>query len=441
MLLFYTSHITNRINYIMQYVFEEKLGLAYRLTSNADEYANDSSHIKIAYSPEYINEGLYFYAYPLLFENDIKEIELHTGNYKNIVTLFEHDKKSALNFDVFAAAFYLLSRYEEYLDKPKDKHGNYDFHNSILHQQNLLDTPVVEQWIEALKETLLQYFPSIQFKNSKAKFVLSFDVDVAYAYKHKGFARTIGALAQRIVLFRIGEAKQQLSTLLNKQEDIFDTYHYIFTSIQNKKPVFFFDMGDHGEFDKNPSYQNKYFRVLIKDISTKAIVGVHPSYTSNTSKELVTTEKNKLENITGKPVTKSRQHYLKLKLPQTYVTLINNHIDEDFTPGYSGMYGYRAGTCNSFLFFNLQENKSTNLRIYPFAYMDVTLNNYLNLDIEASKKIVSKLIEDVVRYKGIFIPLWHNSTLCDCGEWKGWREVFEHTLQEIDNNSLENLFA
>jgi hypothetical protein len=126
-------------------------------------------------------------------------------------------------------------------------------------------------------------------------------------------------------------------------------------------------------------------------------------------------------------------------LPVTYINLINNNIHEDFTIGYSAMYGFRAGTCNSFLFFNLEDNTATNLRLYPFAYMDVTLNNYLNLDINASKKIISKLIDDTIKYKGIFIPLWHNSTLCDYGEWKGWRKVFEHTLQEIDNKRLKNL--
>lgn len=440
MLLIYTPHITNRIHYIMHYVFEERFGLAYKLTSNMDEYVNETSPFKIAYSPEYIQEGMYFFACSLLFESDIKQVELHTGNYNGVSTLLQHDKKSVLQFDVFAATFYLLSRYEEHLGKPTDKHGNYDHRNSILNLLNLLDTPIIEQWMEILKDELLKNFPSLQFKTHVAKFVLSFDVDVAYAYKYKGFIRTTGGLIQKISLLRFKEAFRQLQTVFNRQQDTFDTYNYIFNSIQDNKPVFFFDMGDHGKFDKNPSYQNKYFRALIRNISTKAIIGVHPSYASNTKKELVGKEINKLETITGKAITKSRQHYLKLKLPDTYSTLISNNIQEDFTPGYSGMYGYRAGTCNSFLFFNLAQNQPTNLRLYPFAYMDVTLNNYLNLSIEDSKKIISKLIRDIVTYKGIFIPLWHNSTLCDCNEWKGWRSVFEHTLQEIDKNRLENLF-
>ena len=92
------------------------------------------------------------------------------------------------------------------------------------------------------------------------------------------------------------------------------------------------------------------------------------------------------------------------------------------------------------MFFDLLKNESTALRLYPFAYMDVTLNNYLKQSVEEAKKTVSKLVEIIYRYDGIFIPLWHNSTLCNCFEWKGWREVFEHTLKEIDDKNMKNLF-
>jgi hypothetical protein len=200
-------------------------------------------------------------------------------------------------------------------------------------------------------------------------------------------------------------------------------------------------MGLYGKFDKNPSFRNRQFKQLIKKISEKAVIGLHPSYASNRNKNLIAIEKNKLEQITKKEVAASRQHYLKLKLPATYNSLIDNNINEDFTMGYAAAYGFRAGTCNSFLFFDLVKNESTGLRLYPFAYMDGTLNNYLKLGIAEAKEVVSGLIDVIYQYKGLFIPLWHNSTLCDCAEWKGWREVFEHTLKEIDNKNLEPLFT
>jgi hypothetical protein len=438
--MIYTLHITNRIKYIMQYVFEERLGIEYSITNDKQVYKSAATSLKISYTNESCDEGLYFYAVPLLFEKGIQQIQLNEKFVKGAAILFAHDKNAALTFDAFAAIFYLLSRYEEYLNDPRDKHGNYDYTNSILYKLNVLDTPLVEQWIEMIKDILIKNFPSIRFKDHKAKFGLSFDIDVAYAYKNRSAAILIAGFVKKILLLNLTEAKDQLLTLLNRKEDIYDTYQYIFSSIKNIKPIFFFDMGRYGRFDKNPPYKNKKFRQLIQSISEKALVGIHPSYASDANNKLVAAEKSKLEQITGKPVTASRQHYLKLKLPSTYNLLINNNIAEDFTMGYSGYYGFRAGTCNPFLFFNLVNDQQTQLHLYPFAYMEVTLNNYLTLSIDEAKKIISKLIQTVKKYNGTFIPLWHNSTLCNRNEWKGWREVFEHTLYEISNNNLENIF-
>jgi hypothetical protein len=73
--------------------------------------------------------------------------------------------------------------------------------------------------------------------------------------------------------------------------------------------------------------------------------------------------------------------------------------------------------------------------------MDGTLNDILKMTIDEAKSVVSKLIDVTHKYNGVFIPLWHNSTLYDRNEWKGWREVFEHTVEEIERKNFENLFS
>lgn len=439
-MLIYTPHITSRVQYIFQYVFEERLGLAYSITNDKNEYLNHRDTVKITYSKTGLNNGLFFYADDLLFENDIKEIEIHVGLFNNIKILFAHNKINVLSFDVFAAMFYLLSRYEEYLGKPTIQHGNYDYKNSILYKLNVLDTPIAEQWIELLKDVLLKNFPSLQFKQHKPAAALSFDVDVAYAYKGRSFVRTAGGIVKKILSFYFSEANNQLLTLLDKRKDMYDTYDYVFSLIKKRKPLYFFNMGSYAEFDKNPSYKNKAFQNLIKYVAEKAAIGLHPSYASNSNQKLITAEKEKLEYILGKKIIASRQHYLKLKMPSTFNNLINNNIAQDYTLGYYYTYGFRAGTCNSFLFFNLKQNEATSLRLFPYAYMDGTLNDILKMSIDEAKSVVSKLVDITYKYNGIFIPLWHNSTLYNRNEWEGWREVFEHTVKEIDNRNFENLF-
>lgn len=424
----------------MQYVFEEQLGVEYKLCDDEAEFLKNNSGKKIVYNKKSIGDCIYFSCHDLLFENNIKEFVLCNSSINSNIILFKHDEEDALGFDVFAAVFYLLSRYEEYLQKPTDKFGNYDFKNSILYKLNVLHIPVVEQWINMLKDVLAQNFPAIQFKSQTAKFALTFDIDVAYAYQNRSISRTIGGLVKKLVTFHFHDLKDQIFTLLRLKKDMFDTYQYIFKKIKSNKAIFFFNMGSYGKYDKNPSYKNRQFSNLIKQIHAKHLTGIHPSYASNSNYNLITKEKKLLEEIIGENITESRQHYLKLKFPNTYNQLIKNGIKNDYTIGYHDAYGFRAGTCKPFLFFDLAKNEITNLRLFPFAIMEGTLNDVMKLSIDESKKIISDLISVVCEFKGIFIPLWHNSTLCNAQNWKNWRTVFEFMLYEIENRKLMNMF-
>jgi hypothetical protein len=424
----------------MHYVFEEQFGLSYKITDDEKAFINHNAAEKIIYSGNNISGGVYFFSFDLLFENDIKEFDVYSGEINGKKILFRHDEKDALGFDVFASIFYLLSRYEEYLQKPTDKFENYDFKNSILHKLNCMHVPVIEQWMEMLKKVLTEKFPELQFKQSSPKFVLSFDVDVAYAYQNRSLIRTTGGLIKKLFSLKLLDLKDQLYTLLHVRKDMFDTYEYIFSKIKNTKAIFFFNMGRYAKYDKNPSYKNKKFQVLIKLIREKHFVGLHPSYASNSNNNLIAEEKKWLEKIINEEITSSRQHYLKLKLPHTYNQLIENGIRNDYTIGYHDAYGFRAGTCRPFLFFNLKTNQTTNLRLFPFTIMEGTFNDAMKLSIEQSKKIMSDLISEVCAHNGMFIPLWHNSTLSDKDGWEGWREVFEYMLTEIEKRKLMNFF-
>src|SRR5205085_1415814 len=156
--------------------------------------------------------------------------------------------------------FYLLSRYEEYFDDNRDLQGNYNYGHSILYKLKMLNIPVVEQWMELLKDILKKNFPSLQFKKESPRCLLSFDIDVAFAYKNKSLARTIGGLTKKFLTLNFKVLSEQLRTLLNKKNDTYDTYDYIFSKITNRRTIFFFNMGRYSRYDKNPSWKNKKFR-------------------------------------------------------------------------------------------------------------------------------------------------------------------------------------
>lgn len=133
-----------------------------------------------------------------------------------------------------------------------------------------------------------------------------------------------------------------------------------------------------------------------------------------------------MKEITGKEITKSRQHYLRLSFPKTYRRLIKQGISEDYTMGYAARVGFRAGICTPFLFYDLKKDRVTNLKAYPFQVMDVTLKNYLSLSTEEAKKTIERLMLEVKNVGGAFISIWHNETLNERDGWAGYKEVFEY---------------
>jgi hypothetical protein len=63
--------------------------------------------------------------------------------------------------------------------------------------------------------------------------------------------------------------------------------------------------------------------------------------------------------------------------------------------------------------------------------MDVTLNQYLKLNIDEAVELIAKIIKKVKEVNGTFISLWHNESLSDHGNWKGWEPVYKQMLEII----------
>jgi len=437
-LLIYSPQITPRINYIFDFIFTELLGVSFSVTDNLDVFTK-STVLKIQYATNYnsIPNCLFLKANNLLFESDIKNQNINVFDWQQTKTFFKTDEQSFIPFDIFAASFYLLSRYEEYLAFKPDKFGRFAAKESLAYKQGFIKQPIIDVWAEYLKTELLKHNPKLKFKERKFQFVSTIDIDNAYAYLHKGFLRSFLSSVKLLLRFKWKEFTKKTKVHLKKSKDPYDTYQFI-EKIHLKysvKAVCFFLTAKYAKNDKNISPDNKYFKSLVNYVSTNSEIGIHPSYSSNKNKKLVKLEKQKLENLLGKRITKSRQHFLILKFPETYQNLIRSGIKEDYSMGYVSIPGFRAGTCTPFYFFDLKLNKSENLKITPFALMDVGLKQYNNLDAVAATKEIEKIIKNVKKVKGLFVSLWHNESLGNTESWKNWKTTYEQMIQFAKNGN------
>ncbi|HMP95131.1 MAG TPA: hypothetical protein PKD90_19780 [Phnomibacter sp.] len=134
---------------------------------------------------------------------------------------------TTLGFDVLAASFYLLSRYEEYLPHTKDSFGRYCHTQSTLWQQGLLHTPVVDGWVQFVKGTLQKLFPQWQPLEGQPQWQLTYDVDMVTAYKGKGLWRNTGGALMELVKGRWARLHQRMQVLRGNHPDPLLPYDHL----------------------------------------------------------------------------------------------------------------------------------------------------------------------------------------------------------------------
>lgn len=423
----YSNSDAPRLRYIAGIILGDILGLTWDLITDKRKLGK---HPVINYSSENIPGSLKVVPDTLLFETGVVSREIVVSKWKTLPVFFQTTADSDIPFDIFAASFYMVSRYEEYLDFNPDEHGRYPAAASLSFRNGFLGISVVELWAREMSKAFLKKNQTLTFRRNEYKSLLTIDIDQPYAYLNKGLFRTIGGLLRDVNKNEklVGERYRILS---REEKDPFEVFDYIKEKIKNNKTdvTFFFPTGDHSKYDKNPSWKNQDYRKLIHDIACEFSTGLHPSYHTQGDKSCLNTEKTRLKTITEKDIISSRFHYLRLFLPGSYRSLIEAGIKEDYSMGYPDEPGFRAGISRPYYFYDVLADRQTSLRIIPFQIMDVTLYNYKKLDPAASKDVILDLISETKKAGGLFVSIWHNTSLLDDEKWTGWRELFESMLK------------
>jgi len=430
MLLIFTIAQSPRLRYAFDLIFKELIGIEYRITNDKDEFIN-SAYPKLNYSENHIRDELFFFSTPLLFEKKIHKQDISIFDFEDTKAFFATHPKYAMPFDVFAASFYLVSRYEEYLPHQSDALNRFTVKESLAGQKGFLQKPLVNIWAKKIERILKAKYPQLVIPEKKYNHFSTIDIDNAYAYKEKGAIRTAGAWIRSILLLDKEGLKNHLSVITGFRRDPYDTYDALMRIQKqyNLKTIYFFLLGDYAENDKNVPVSSKKLQSLIKFISDYAECGIHPSFASNSQNEKILLEKGRLRKIIRRDVTSSRQHFLMLQFPLTYRNLLQNDIFDDYTMGYAEDVGFRASICSPFYFYDLKEEMKTRLRVHPFAVMDATLLHYLKVKPDEALKMIEALVQEVKAVNGTFISLWHNESLSNIPPWKGWQNMYEEMVK------------
>lgn len=391
------------------------------ITGDLDLYKVHHSE-KINYSAERIaDDEIFIQPAGLLQEDEIKKQHIHCFDWKNAIAFFQTNDD--VGFDIFSAVFYCISRYEEYLEHEPDEYGRYAHWNSLAWKNKFLNKPVVDYWLKEFTEYLQAKFTNYKPKTSNYKLIPTYDIDIAWSYKHKGFWRSIEASIKQP-----STIAERWNVIRRKQQDPYDSYDWLnqLHKQYQLSPIYFFLVAqEQGGLDKNISPKQKALRQLILQTRENYEVGLHPSVHSNTAKECLLKEKNTLQQIIHESITKSRHHYLQVHVPHSYRELIAAEIKDDYTMGYGTVNGFRASTSNSFLWYDLENETATQLRIHPFVFMEANSFYELKQTPDEALAELNHLLEEVKKVNGTFITIFHNHFLGTGHMFSGWKEMYE----------------
>ncbi|WP_338356679.1 polysaccharide deacetylase family protein [Yeosuana marina] len=432
MLLVYTHKITPRLKYVFKHICTRILGVEVSFTTTIEEFiAHDS--IKMSYTKQQLGNEFFLKSHDILYEQGLSDIEINVHDWDTTKCFFLNGDKSYIPFDIFAASFYLLSRYEEYLPHVNDEFGRFSATESIAFKYGFLNQPVVDIWAYKFRDKLQEQYPKYKFPQRTYSISPIIDVPSAYNFRMKGLLRTFGGTLKDLSMLKLKSLYDRYMVIFGFKHDPFDTFKYIINKQKQTKHkfLFFFLIGAYSTYDKGINPNKKGFVSLIKQVADYCKVGLKASYFAIHDPVILKKEKLRMEAIINTSLTASRQSFSKLNLPESYRNLIELEIQEDYTMGYVNHIGFRAGTCTPFLFYDLDFEVQTPLKVWSYHLMDYALLKTKSL--LDKKKVLNEVIDEVKKVDGEFVPVFHNYTFSESDRWDGFKELFNIIIESTNN--------
>jgi hypothetical protein len=345
------------------------------------------------------------------------------------------------SIDIFGSCFFLLSRYEEAVGAERDRWDRFPFEASILSSEDLIERPLVNEYLEVLWSCLAHLWPTLERRQRAYALALTHDVDRPLSMSMISAGRAAAKTGAALFLHRNPRlALRRLNAYVDGQNGRYDkdpsnTFDLMMTAAEERgvRGAYYFITGNRaGRIDGNYDVRDPWIRALLRSIHDRGHeIGIHGSFTTYKDATQLSSEVALLKQVcedenVGLASIGGRQHYLRWSVLDTWDIWDDVGLSYDSTLGFAEHCGFRAGTCYEFPAYSLRHRRQLRLRERPLVVMDVTLSaqQYMALSISEAKRRI-RYLADVCRfYRGSFVCLFHNNSL----ETAAYKRFFLETL-------------
>jgi peptidoglycan/xylan/chitin deacetylase (PgdA/CDA1 family) len=346
------------------------------------------------------------------------------------------ERSVEIRFDLLAAVFVLLSRYEELFPDSLDEHGRYRPEESIACREGVLDRPLVDESMEVLARWLSvtagrAIALRAVWRTSEFTVCLTHDID---RYSKFGLLPPIRDLAAHVLRGSLGEslrlARQYISSLAG--HDPYDPLALLDLARRFGVPQTFFLMAaEPAGLDTAPLPSGRHGQRTLRQLRCElSEVGLHSGYLSPGDAAAVRREAESLVFAGGIPVDGVRQHYLRWDPWRSWRAFDKAGFSYDSSLGYAAMPGFRCGTCFPYRAFDHLSHSMLDLWEVPLLAMDTTLFSYRGLAGPGAVREIMRVADAVSRVHGVLTLLWHNTSLDEFARPEG-REALTWTLTKL----------
>lgn len=265
-----------------------------------------------------------------------------------------------------------------------------------------------------------------KFKRTAPNFYkegLTVDVDCLYKFRGRTIWKQLGGSLRDAARGDVLEVRNRIQVILGKSQDPWD---FKVEDWQERVHRVFWLVSDGGKFNPNIPIHHPGQKQRLEEWASTGKLSLHPSYhvlggesckrPSHVNIEIWEKEYECLNKLTDQKADRFhfRNHYLRWS-PDWYRFMESKGYKYAWNGHLPGYPGYHQGTAYPFPWYDLEQERTSQLWIIPAAFMDGDFKYYRKISLEEVKKILKQNPGGT--------GIWHNESLSDFGPWKGWADV------------------